>query len=121
MVLGRDQTGKHLDAGFADNEVMKAALEGASAHFVDAQAPAVAAELQGPLVQSDHSMREAVKAGFVDLLGQVVQKQRRAILAFKVVLEGEYLPAIAQRTLRQEPDLGHTVEHHPLGPHALDL
>ena len=36
------------------------------------------------------------------------------------MLQREDLPAIAQRILGQQPQLGKAVEHHPLGPQGFD-
>lgn len=52
--------------------------------------------------------------GLVHQLGsQVVQQHDRCPLPCEVVLEGEYLPPVAQRALRQQAYLRKAVQHHP--------
>ena len=43
--------------------------------------------------------------------GQVVEQHHRGIELREVVLERQDLPAVAQRALRQQPDLGQAVDH----------
>ena len=65
-------------------------------------------------------MGNAVHGLVGDFGGQIVEQHHRGVEFREIVLDRENLPPIAQRTLRQQPDLGEAVEHDPARLHALD-
>ncbi len=56
----------------------------------------------------------------VDLGGQVVQHHDGGIVLGEIMLQREDLAAVAQRALRQQPDLRQAVDHDPLRLEPLD-
>ena len=65
-------------------------------------------------------MRDAVHGLVGRLGGQIVQHHHRGAELREEMLDRQDLPPVAQRTLRQQPDLGKAVEHHPARFRALD-
>ena len=60
-------------------------------------------------------MRDAVD-GLVSLVGgQVIEQQDRRLALGEKVFQRQDLAAITQRTLREQPDLGKTVQYDPIG------
>ncbi|MBA7618603.1 hypothetical protein ES703_25933 [subsurface metagenome] len=57
----------------------------------------------------------------IGVVSQIVQKKRGASLLGKEMLQGNDLPAIPQRILRQKPDFGETVKNHAGRSHPLNL
>ena len=66
-------------------------------------------------------MHQAVEVEVVGLLRQVVEEQHRAPLPGEEVLQRQHLAAVAQRPLRQQPDLRKAVEDDAGRRHARDL
>ena len=59
--------------------------------------------------------------GLVERLGgEIIQHQDSGATTGEVVFQGQNLPPIAQRTLRQQPDLRQGVEHDARGLRLLD-
>ena len=65
-------------------------------------------------------MGKAVDGFVVGVRGQVVQHQHRRALPGEVVLHRQDLAAVAQRALRQEPDLGEAVDDDADRPGLID-
>jgi hypothetical protein len=65
-------------------------------------------------------MRDAVHGLVREFGGQIVEQHHRGTEPCEIVLDGQNLPPIPQRALRQQPDLGEAVQHHPARLHALD-
>jgi hypothetical protein len=102
---------------------MVPAAEAPAAVLHDAHAPALGAVLGRQLLQPDDAVRHAVHRLVGGVGGQVVQQQDRDVLAGEVVLQRQDLPPVAERALRQQPDLRQAVDHHPLrllGLHGLE-
>ncbi len=100
---------------------MEPAPERRAAHLDHAQAPPLPAVERRELFQPDHGMAETVQIQVVRLGGQIVEEQRRGVLDEQEAAQGVDLPAVAQRTLREQPDLGQAVEHDALRLGPLDL
>ena len=60
-------------------------------------------------------MRDAVHGLVGHFGGQVVEQQHGGAELREIMLERQDLPAVAQRTLRQQPDLGQAVEDDAVG------
>ena len=112
--------GNTCDAARADDEVMIAAAERLAAAFDDPQPPPLGAVNRRELIEMDHAVRDAVHGAVVGLGGQVVEHEHGGIVLREIMLQREDLPPIAQRALRQQPDLGQAVDDHALGLQALD-
>ena len=65
-------------------------------------------------------MRDALQLQVGPSGGAVVEQQHGAAAAGEELLQREDLPAVAQRALRQQPQLGQRIEHHALRLDALD-
>jgi hypothetical protein len=63
-------------------------------------------------------MRDAVHGLVGNVGGEVVEQHHRRAEFHEIMLDRQNLPTIAQRTLRQQPDLGQAVENHPAWPAA---
>jgi len=121
VVLGGDQAREDGQAAAADDVVVEAALELAPAQLEHPQSPSVAAKHQRLLLQPHDAVRKAVQAGLLDFLGHVVEEEGGAVEFGQEVLQGQDLAAVAQRALREQPDLGDAVEHHAMRLQPLDL
>src|SRR6185312_7813904 len=93
---------------------MEAASKTLAAILDDARTSPLGAEIRRQFLKPDDAVGDAVDGLVVHLGGQIVQQQHRGVLLRKKVFEGEDLTAIAQRTLRQQANLGEGVEHDAL-------
>ncbi len=104
----------------ADRKIVVAAAVADAAHLHDAQPAAFRAKARSGLFERDHAVRDAVQLQVAGLGGPVVEHQHRAGPARKEVLQGQYLPAVAQRILGQQAQLGEAVQHNAPGMHGFD-
>ena len=95
---------------------MIAAAELDAAVFDDAGAPPLRTIGRREFFKAQHAMRDAMHGLVGDVGSQIVEQHHRGGELREVMLDRQNLPPIAQRALRQKPDLGETVEHHPAGP-----
>jgi hypothetical protein len=116
----RGQPREHLQAAASDRHVVHAAQEVAAAELDDLQVPQRRAVRRRALVQRDHAVRDALQLQVGPFGGAVVQQQHRAAAADEELLERQDLAAVAQRALRQQPQLGQRVEHQPSRAGLLD-
>jgi hypothetical protein len=59
--------------------------------------------------------------GFVaEVRRHVIEQQNRGAEICEIVLDRQNLPPVPQRALRQQPDLGKAVQHHPVRLRAID-
>jgi hypothetical protein len=108
----RDQARVDLEPAGADGEVVEAAAERDAAHLDHAHAPPLAAVLDRELLQEDDAVGDRMELEVVGVRGQIVQHHGGAAAAREEVLQGKNLPAVAERALRQEAQLGEAVEDH---------
>src|SRR5215213_7889883 len=114
MVLGRDEAWKDIDSAGGDREIVIAAAVFLSTVLENAQAPPLGAVGRRKLFKPDDSVRDAVNRLVGRFRRQVIEQQDRGAVAREIMLDREQLAAIAQGTLRQQPNFGKTVEHHAL-------
>nr|GFA06095.1 hypothetical protein [Tanacetum cinerariifolium] len=119
-VLGGYQARKHLDAIGHDIEVVVTAAVLLATVFDHPQASALCAISRGLHLQANHAMGNAVDGLVQGFGGEVVQQDDRRVVAREIVLDREDLPAVAQRTLRQQADLRQAVDDHTCGLDLLD-
>jgi hypothetical protein len=104
-MLGRHQAREDYNATGTDGEVVVAATESLRAILDHAQAPALGAVVRGRLLQQDDAVRDTVHR-LVERVGrEVVEHEHGDAVAREIVLERQDLAPVAQRTLRQQPDL----------------
>jgi hypothetical protein len=97
-----------------------AAAETSAAIFDDPHPPTLGAVFGGQFLQLDHAVGDRVNRLVVHVGRQIVEQQDGRAVPREIVLQGQDLPAIAQRALRQQPDFGQAVDHHPFGRVCLD-
>ena len=112
--------GNTFSAAGGDGEVMVAAAKFHAAIFDDARAPPLCAIGRRQFLQPQHAVRDAVDGLVGESDGQVVEQQHGGAELCEIMLDRQDLPPVAQRTLRQQPDLGKAVEHHPVRLRAID-
>ena len=93
---------------------MIATAEVDAAQLRDAQAPALGAIKRDQLVEREHPVRQALQVAVRRRAGQVVEQQHGATTPGEVLLEGQHLAAIAQRTLGQQANLRQRIEDQTL-------
>ncbi len=108
------------DASGDDAEVVitTAVVDAADLHHLQ-PAPRRAVHRRQPL-EDDDAVRHAVELQIVDLRRPVVEEERGDVPVGKELFEGQDLPAIAQRALREQANLRQGVEHDPLRLLPLD-
>src|SRR5689334_21695694 len=99
-VLARNQAREHLDAALTDDVVVIAAAKRDAAAFHHHQAPPLRAVLGVELLQTYHTVSDALHLQIVVGAGHVVEQHHRAVAADEELLEREDLPAIAKRVAR---------------------
>ena len=114
-VFGGYEPRKDVEAAAPDREIVKAAAERDAAHLADAHAAPFGAELVGELFEHDYAVGDALQMIVLDAAGAIVEQQHGAVLSAEELLQREHLPAIAQGTLRDQPQLGQRVDHEALG------
>ena len=119
-VLRSRQARKYFQAAGADREVMKAAAKVAAPEFDDLQLPLRLAVGWRPVVQRNHTVRDALQLKIRTLRRPIVEQEHSAFAADEELLESKNLPPIAQRALRQQAQLRKRVEDHPVRANALD-
>jgi hypothetical protein len=119
-MLGGHQAGKNLHPALVYDEVMIAAAKRLAPALDDPHTASLPAIDRRELIEVNDAVRDTVDGTVGRLGGEIVEQDDRRIVACKIVLEGEHLTAVAQRTLRQQTDLGQAVDHHPLGLQPLD-
>src|SRR6195952_1660862 len=112
-MLSGNEAWVDLKAALLDREIVVAAPEADTAHLDHAQPPTLGAVVDGELLQQHDPMRDRVQLQVVLLRGEIVEQDDGAPPTGEEVLQREHLPAIAQRALRQEPQLGQAVEYDP--------
>ena len=113
-VFGRHQPRKHVQAPGIEVEIVGAAAKRNAAHLGDAQVTPLGTVLAHPLIQADHAVRNAVQLQVVLVGASIVQHQHRAAPGREETLECQHLAPVAQRVLRQDPQLRQTVENDTL-------
>jgi hypothetical protein len=81
----------------------------------DAQPPALRAVEGRELLKRDHAVGDALQLHVRALGGAVLQQQDRALSTDEELLEGQDLPAVAERVLGRQAHLGERVENHAGG------
>ena len=112
-MLGRDQPGIDLEPALLDREVVVATAEPDAAHLHHTQAPTLGTVVDGELLQHDDPVGDRMQLDVVLLGREIVEEDDGAPTLREEVFQREHLPAIAQRVLRQEPELRKAVEHDP--------
>ncbi len=120
-MLARDEPRKDVDSPAPDGVVVKAAAEAHAAVLDDQEPPPLGAVLRVQLLQPHHAVRDALDLQVVGGAGQIVQQQHRAAPAGEELLEGEDLPAVAQRVAGQEAQLRERIERHARRLDPLDV
>ena len=118
-MLARHQPREYIDATTPHGEIVIAAAIGLAAILDHPQAAALGAIGRRQFLEPDHAMGNRVDGLVIGVAGQVVEQQHRGAIAGEIMLEQQDLPAIAQRTLRQQPDFRQAVEHDAVGLHTL--
>ena len=116
----RHQPRKHVQPAGGDGDVVVAAAKFHAAIFDDARTPPLCAIGRRQFLEPQHAVRDAVDGLVGDVGGQVVEQQHGGAELREIVLDRQNLPPVAQRALRQQPDLGKAVQHHPARLHAID-
>ena len=116
LVLGGDEPGEHVQPAPADDVIVIAGPEVAAPQLDHLQPPPHGSIVRRMVLQADHPVGQAVQADVPGLAGLVVEEQDGALLPAEVLLEGQDLPAVAERVLRQQPQLGKRVEDQPGRP-----
>ena len=106
----RDESRKDDEPAFADRKIVVAAAEAAAAELHDAQAAAFGTVDGSELLQRDHAVGDAVELEVGSFRGAVVEQEDGALAADEELLERENLAAIAERVLREQPELGERIE-----------
>lgn len=119
-MLGGDQAWEHRYAAGLDDEVVEAAAILDAAHLDDPQASALGAVLLRGLFKRDDAMGDAVQLQVARIGTAVVKHQDGAVTGREILLQGQDLPAIAQRVLRQQAHFRKAVEHHTGRAQAID-
>src|SRR5580704_5956075 len=98
-MLSRDQSRKHLDPPGADLIVMPALSGRGAAHLRDLDSPSRATEIEGPAFQPDNAVAQAqqLQVPAVAVQYQLFEQQNRRFPCRKELLQGEDLPAKAER------------------------
>ena len=115
-IFRRHQPRKHIEAAGGDGDIVIAAAEFHAAIFDDARAPPLRAVGRRQFLQPKHAMGDAVHGLVGDIGGEIVEQHHRGAEFREIMLDRQNLPPIAQRALRQQPDFGQAVEHHPARP-----
>ncbi|MNI36541.1 hypothetical protein D3C73_905950 [compost metagenome] len=119
-MFSRYQAREDVYAILQDCEVVKAAAVLLTTVLDHTHPSPLGAIVRGQFFQANHPVRNAVH-GFVQGLGcQIVQQQQRGVVTHEVMLDRQDLPAVAQRALRQQTNLGQAVEYHAGRLEALD-
>ena len=119
-IFRRHQPRKHVETAGGDGDIVIAAAKLHAAIFDDAGAPPLRAVGRRQFLQPQHAMRDAVHGLVGDIGGQVVEQHHGGVELGEVMLDRENLPPVAQRALRQQPDFGQAVQHHPVRLRAVD-
>ena len=121
LVFGGDEAGEDLDPAPPDGVVVEARPEVAAPHLDDLEPPPHSPVIGRVPLHADDAVGDAVQVRVAHVAGLVVDEQDRAVASGEELLEGEDLAAVAERVLRQQPQLGHRVEHQPGRPGLLGL
>src|SRR5215210_8684730 len=100
---------------------MVAAPKVHASHLDDPNAPPLRPVSGSKLLKMDDGVTEAVQVEVVLVRGQVIEQEYGRVVEQEEVLERKDLAAVAQRPLREQPDLGEAVEDHPGGAYPFDL
>jgi hypothetical protein len=120
LVLQGNEAGEDLHAAGFDHEVVIAAAIAPAAIFDDPEAAALGAIVPRQFLETDHAMRHAVHSLVGRVGGEVVEQQHRRLVAGEIMFQRQDLAAVAERTLRQQPDFGQAVEHDAIRPSPLE-
>ena len=120
-MLRRNHPGEYPHPAGDDPEVVVPASKVETAELGDPQPSPLGAERGGELLEPDDTMRDAVQLEIVGLRGPVIEEQHGAPPPDEELLQGQDLPAVAQRVSREQTNLGQGVEHHPHGVGPLHL
>src|SRR4051795_11092040 len=105
-----DQARIHHDAAGLDREIMEAAAVLAPANFQDAQPASLGTVFRRELLEQENAVRETLYLGISGFARPVIEQEGRAIAPDEVLLQRENLSPIAQRSLREQPQLGEGIE-----------
>ena len=114
-MLRGDETRIDVETARANRQIVVTAAKRYAAHFADAQSAAFRAELARVLLEHDDAVRHRLDLITLATAGAVVEPQHRAVTAAEILLERQDLAAVADRVLRDEPQLGQRIDDEPLG------
>ena len=119
-MLRRHQPREDVDAAGPDREIVKTAAIALPAILQHAQTPTLGAEGGRHFLEPDDPVGDAVNRLVRRFRGQIVQHDHRRAMTGEVMLDGEDLAPVAQRTLGQQANFREAVEHHARRLDALD-
>src|SRR5579871_3951530 len=99
---------------------MIAAAEAPAAIFDQPQPAPIGPVFARQLLQRDDAMGNAVNGLVRGFARQIVEQQDSRTPAREIMLQREDLAAVAERTLRKQPDFGQAVDRQPLRLHLLE-
>ena len=111
--------GKTSSPPRANREVVITAAKRHAAQLADAQPAPLGAVLIRELLEHDDAVRDALQLIVFRPAGAIVEHQDRAVAAGEILLQRENLPAIAQRILRDQPQLRQRVDDDALRPQVI--
>ena len=121
VVLGGDEPREDVEPARLDDEVVVAAPVLLAPELRDPQPPPLGAVLGRELLQAHDAVGDALELQVLRLGRQVVEQEHRAFPADEELLQGEDLPAVAERVLGQQPHLRERVDDDPPRLDPLDL
>src|SRR5579872_1554846 len=112
MVLCCDQPRENCKTASLNGEVVIAAAVFHAAHFHHSKAAPLGTVIERKLLQGDNAIGDAVQLKIMVVRREIVEQQNGTAPTCKKILQGQNLPAVTQRALRQQPHLGKRVEDH---------
>ena len=119
MMFRGHEPGENFQAAVRDDEIMETAAIDGSADLADKQTPPLRAEVRRYLLERHHAMGQTLDVGAGIVCGPIIKEQRGAVSPSEILFEGEDLPAVAQRGLREQPELGKGIEGNSRRSHSV--
>lgn len=109
-VLGGDQPREDLHAAVREDGIMITSDEIDAAKFHDLDAAPARTVIRRDLIDRDHTMGDALHVLVAVGAVVIVQHHHGNLPAGEVLFQRQHLPAITQRRIRQQPELGKRIE-----------
>ena len=105
-------------AGF-NRKIVISATKRLTAILHNAQSPAFRTVVWNEFFQPHHAMSDAVNGFVIHIRSHVIEQEHGCVALSKIVLQSQNLPAIAKRTLREQPYLRKAIQNDALWFEAL--